>query len=154
MNWDAVGAIGELFGALAVVLTLGYLAAQVRQNSQGMIVAAKLDIEKNFNEYTNLILEHPELFDLQRKGMLGQDLDAIEKSKFSLLMQKATTSFSSMYYQYQTQGLSEDEWYESKRLIRWFTLAPGYQSWWEQNEINYRDDFRIYLNKYFESGDG
>ena len=154
MNWDAVGAIGELFGALAVVLTLGYLAAQVRQNSQGMIVAAKLDIEKNFNEYTNLILEHPELFNLQRKGMLGQDLDAIEKSKFSLLMQKATTSFSSMYYQYQTQGLSEDEWYESKRLIRWFTLAPGYQSWWEQNEINYRDDFRIYLNKYFESGDG
>ena len=109
MNWDAVGAIGELFGALAVVLTLGYLAAQVRQNSQGMIVAAKLDIEKNFNEYTNLILEHPELFDLQRKGMLGQDLDAIEKSKFSLLMQKATTSFSSMYYQYQTQGLSEDD---------------------------------------------
>ena len=150
MNWDAVGAIGELLGALAVVLTLGYLAVQVRQNSQGMIVAAKLDIEKNFNEYTNLILEHPELFDLQRKGMLEQDLDAIEKSKFSLLMQKATTSFSSMYYQYQMQDLSEDEWYESQRLIRWFTLAPGYRSWWKQNEINYREDFRNYLSKFFE----
>ena len=69
-------------------------------------------------------------------------------------MQKATTSFSSMYYQYQTQGLSEDEWYESLRLIRWFTLAPGYRSWWEQNEMNYREDFRTYLSKFFESGDG
>jgi hypothetical protein len=154
MNWDALGAMGEIFGALAVVSTLGYLATQVRQNSQGMIVAAKLDIEKNFNEYTNLILEHPELFDLQIRGMLGQDLDAIEKSKFSLLLQKATTSFSSMYYQSQRQNLSEDEWYESQRLIRWFTLAPGYQSWWEQNEINYREDFRIYLTKIFESGEG
>ena len=32
MNWDAIGAIGELLGAVAVVLTLGYLAAQIRQS--------------------------------------------------------------------------------------------------------------------------
>ncbi len=30
MNWDAIGAIGEILGALAVVLTLAYLAGQVR----------------------------------------------------------------------------------------------------------------------------
>ena len=30
MNWDALGAIGETFGALAVFITLGYLAVQVR----------------------------------------------------------------------------------------------------------------------------
>ena len=33
-----------------VVLTLGYLAVQVKQNSQGMKVAAKLDVEKDYNE--------------------------------------------------------------------------------------------------------
>ena len=30
MNWDAVGAIGQILGAFAVVVTLGYLAVQVR----------------------------------------------------------------------------------------------------------------------------
>jgi len=30
MNWEAIGAIGEVLGAAAVVLTLGYLAVQVR----------------------------------------------------------------------------------------------------------------------------
>jgi len=30
MNWEALGAIGETFGALAVFITLGYLAVQVR----------------------------------------------------------------------------------------------------------------------------
>jgi hypothetical protein len=69
MNWDALGAMGELFGALAVVLTLGYLAVQIRQNSDGMKVAAKLDIEKNFNEYTDLILRDTELLELQVKGL-------------------------------------------------------------------------------------
>lgn len=32
MNWDAIGAIAELVGALAVVLTLAYLARQISQN--------------------------------------------------------------------------------------------------------------------------
>jgi hypothetical protein len=31
MNWDAVGAVGEVFGAIAVFVTLAYLAVQVGQ---------------------------------------------------------------------------------------------------------------------------
>ncbi len=31
MNWDAIGAVGEILGALAVFVTLVYLAIQVRQ---------------------------------------------------------------------------------------------------------------------------
>ena len=151
MNWDALGAMGELFGALAVVLTLGYLAVQVRQNSQGMKDAAKLDIEKHFTEYTDLLLQNPELLELQIKGTTGVKLEGVEAVKFSLLMQRATRHFSSMYYQYQAQDLSEDELYESQRLIRWFTFAPGYQSWWLQNEINYRPSFRNYLREIFDS---
>ena len=34
MNWDALGAIAETFGALAVVATLLYLSLQIRQNSK------------------------------------------------------------------------------------------------------------------------
>ena len=36
MNWEAIGAIGEVLGAAAVVVTLGYLAVQIRQNSQAV----------------------------------------------------------------------------------------------------------------------
>ena len=34
MNWEALGAIGEIVGAVALVVTLGYLALQIRQNTQ------------------------------------------------------------------------------------------------------------------------
>ena len=30
MNWDAIGAVGEVLGSLAVFITLGYLAVQIR----------------------------------------------------------------------------------------------------------------------------
>ena len=36
MNWDALGAIGELIGAVAVIATLVYVAAQVRENTKSL----------------------------------------------------------------------------------------------------------------------
>ena len=36
MNWEAIGAIAELTGALAVFLTLVYLAVQIRQNTKAL----------------------------------------------------------------------------------------------------------------------
>ena len=44
MNWDAIGAVGEVLGALAVVLTLAYLAIQIRQNTAIAKMAAMQNI--------------------------------------------------------------------------------------------------------------
>jgi hypothetical protein len=33
MNWEAIAAVGELLGASAVLITLIYLAVQIRQNT-------------------------------------------------------------------------------------------------------------------------
>jgi hypothetical protein len=34
VDWNAVGALGEVLGAIAVVFTLAYLAKQVRQSNR------------------------------------------------------------------------------------------------------------------------
>jgi len=34
VNWEAIGAIGEILGALAVIATLGYLGYQTQQNTR------------------------------------------------------------------------------------------------------------------------
>ena len=31
MSWEAIGAVGEVLGAATVLITLGYLAVQIRQ---------------------------------------------------------------------------------------------------------------------------
>ena len=33
MNWEAIGAVGEVAGAAGVIATLGYLALQIRANT-------------------------------------------------------------------------------------------------------------------------
>jgi hypothetical protein len=36
MNWDAIGAIAELLGAIGVIASLVYLATQIRQSREQM----------------------------------------------------------------------------------------------------------------------
>ncbi len=44
MNWTALGSIGEVLGAAAVVVTLIYLAAQIRQNTRATLAHATASI--------------------------------------------------------------------------------------------------------------
>lgn len=147
MNWDAIGAVGELVGAFTVVLTLGYLAVQVKQNTKGMLVAAKLEITNQYATYTDLVLKNPELFEIQRKGFAGEEMSSLEYGQFNLLMDRVTWHFSSMHYQYRSQNLSSDDWHESQRLIRFVCRTTGYRSWWVIYSKNYSPDFRNYVSE-------
>jgi hypothetical protein len=50
MNWEAIGAVGEILGALAVVATLVYLSVQIRQNTRMMQREAHLDLGRHVAE--------------------------------------------------------------------------------------------------------
>ena len=40
MSWNAIGALAELFGAVGVILTLVFLAMQIRQNTRAVCASA------------------------------------------------------------------------------------------------------------------
>ena len=48
MNWEAIGAIGELFGGVVVVLTIIYLSQQVRQSNKFAKAEAERDIQSQW----------------------------------------------------------------------------------------------------------
>jgi hypothetical protein len=50
VNWVAIGAVGETLGAVAVFVTLGYLAIQVRQANRSTVAATTLEIIKMTND--------------------------------------------------------------------------------------------------------
>ncbi len=50
MNWNAIGAVGEILGALAVVATLFYVARQIRENTRAVARQSHLDRARNVAE--------------------------------------------------------------------------------------------------------
>jgi len=55
LNWDAIGAIGEIVGAIAVVLSLIFLGIQMRQNTRAMEERNKLERSAALDRHTDSV---------------------------------------------------------------------------------------------------
>ena len=50
MNWEAIGAIGDFMGGVGVVVTLGYLALQIRTNTNVLRSNAQREMSSIIND--------------------------------------------------------------------------------------------------------
>ena len=74
MNWDAIGAIGEIVGASAVLITLIYLATQVGRSNELSLFSVSKEIVNQFNDLNRLVTTDSELRQLLKKtGELTPD---------------------------------------------------------------------------------
>ncbi|GEM_PF-1336468 len=67
MNWGAIGAMGEIIGAIAVLATLIYLARQVRQSNSIAIASAEIALREAANGIYKGITDNPEYASLVAK---------------------------------------------------------------------------------------
>ena len=146
MNWDAIGAIGELIGGSAVVLTLVYLSIQVRENTRvskseafrdgaaiwndlfKMLVDADSELIVNaLKSYETLESHEKHQFDTLMIAMtsaLESNLDALEGELVDDLVMEAVEEFVRRYFAYE----GTFEWWRKGRRA----CAPSVQKWIDQ----------------------
>ncbi len=64
MNWEAIGAIGETVGAIAVFVTLVYLAAQIRHATRIATASSEIEIRNGYGDLNQAIYGDEELAEL------------------------------------------------------------------------------------------
>ena len=79
MNWEAIGSIGDIVSAIAVLITLIYLASQIRQSNQIARNEAELDIRNQVHQIHGNVLSSPETAAVLAKLRMNQkDLNPME----------------------------------------------------------------------------
>jgi len=133
MQWDAIGAVAELVGALGVIASLIYVASQVRTSNRASTVQAKLETTRFMTDYGDLMLEHPALFDVRQRGLVDLgSLSPDELEQFNHLALKAFWFFSAGYFQHRQRTLAEDDWYELRAVARYWLNFQGCRDWWQR----------------------
>ena len=85
MNWDAIGAVGEIIGALAVVITLLFLTIQVRQSTVAVRHATARGVAEDANAWRYKIIESADVSELFRSGLRDPEcLDANDRYRFRM----------------------------------------------------------------------
>ena len=80
MNWDAIGAIGEILGAIAVVVTLIYLTAQIRQNTKHLASTSLQALEDRAENRVLLFASNPEFAAMYAR--FQEDPESLSASEF------------------------------------------------------------------------
>jgi len=87
IDWEAVGAVGEIVGAVAVVLTLIYLTVQLRQNTKAVQHSTERGAFEDGQAWLYRMVENPEIASLYRLGLMNEELSPDNAMRFRFLMQ-------------------------------------------------------------------
>ena len=107
MNWDALGAIAELVGAVGVVATLIYLSIQIRNSATVDRAHIRSSLTAGSHELIRLTIEHS---DLLIKANASSDLTPEERFKLLQLHRFAFRSYENYAYQRSLGLFDESEW--------------------------------------------
>ena len=152
MSWDAIGAIGEIIGAIAVIATLFYLATQVR-------VGNNLSKTNTFREIMHGMVNHtnfmwgPENAELMAKGFLSyKDLTGEEHlrcvSLFSGYFQFIEDSWNSTQADLlKGETMDNWKWYLGDYIFRY----EGARDWWEEYRQAYDPEVSAWVDNILNS---
>jgi len=131
MNWDAIGAIGEIVGAFAVVVTLVYLAAQIRQsNSQQKreeIVAVQTGVNRMVAQ-----MEDPAIARAYAMTADGENPTRVaDRSRAIFWVVQYLNHFEIIYDLYHNGSLDDERYQHWESIAVSILASTGIRAWWE-----------------------
>jgi len=150
MNWDAIGAIGEIAGAIGVIVTLAYLSIQIRQNTKASNTAAVQTAVEGSARWNELIVQDERLNDLFWRGMADPDsLTASDKRRFLSVLNIFLRRESLSFYLHKEGIMPEEFWAARVRGLSGILNQPGSRLFLEAVGETLPDEFREFLVSIF-----
>jgi hypothetical protein len=157
MSLEDLGNIGEFVAAIAVIVSLVYLAVQIRQNTRTVRASTYQAVLDYSSRAVELVLANPHLERVYRVGRRDpSQLTEDERPQFRMLIAQFLTVYETMFLQYRCGILDEEYW--SRRLGALTNLfsQPGIREYWlsvrERDRMPTRvREFEELLNSLVES---
>jgi len=148
INWDAVGALSEAFGVIAVVASLIFVGFQIRHNAQATktasvnnIMGAWCDMYLRFSENENYAST------IWNGSQDPTSLSGVDQWRLSMAFTAFFQLFHNAYYQWKAGAYESKEWYAHMQFLRNILTLPGAQVAWKERKSIMPDDFRIYVEE-------
>jgi len=119
LNWQAIGAIGEILGALGVLVSLLYLALQIRSSRRSDQIIAAADAGSAVDQWIGQIVRDESLYGLYRRGLIDyESLSREEKGRFSMLILQFLRRLEAVWHHRQLGTIDTDYWLSLEAVIR------------------------------------
>jgi hypothetical protein len=128
---NALGNFGDFIGGIAIIVTLIYLATQIRQNTTSVRAASRLEIASGWRAHNRLMLD-PAVNRAYEDGLRAYpDLPYDQRSIFGNLISDHAVFFQGAFALYE-EGQLDRQTYED--YLTWFACqvaTPGGNGFWK-----------------------
>ena len=132
MTLADLGSLGEFIGSIAVIVSLAYVALQIRQNTQSLRTASFQALMQSSISENRLFAQDPAVSELYLRGLESYEaLDPVEQLRFSRLLYNLIWHFE-ITLSLHGEGVSTDTRLEAQLAHVLGELGrPGAAKWWE-----------------------
>lgn len=126
MNWEAVSAIGQIVGTLAVVFTLGVVAFQLRENTKSNNLSTVNSYMQAYGALTSRMANSTDMASLSRRGHSNlTELTEDERQRFFSHMSEFMVLWESMWRMWNSGLVKDDHWMIAREDIVANLASPG-----------------------------
>ena len=147
MNWEAIGALGEIIGAGAVVVSLIYLAVQIRGQSSEARTAGMHAVSQGFRDGIGSLAEIPHVAKIWIKG--NEDFASLTDEELVQMFAVAQCNFrvwEEAFRLYRNGRLDNDIWEGITKQYASFLAHQGFKHVWKFRRAYYCQKFRDFVD--------
>ena len=146
MTWESVGALGEIIGAIAVVITLVVLIVQIKANTRAIEAQSVRELLSQFSQSWYEFAGNPYLPEVMAKYQRGEPLTDVESQRLRAHAHGALYNMQIEHYQLKLGTLDSGFGAASEVLLQEI-LRPGrpFREVWDENKQHFTQDFQKFV---------
>lgn len=148
MDIETLGNVGDFIGGLAVIVSLIYLAQQIRQNTRMLRASALSSTTDTYVAFNHLLGSDPLSARVFQLGL--EDFAALaenEQRQFLNLMRAALISYEHVYQNFDAGLIDAEVWDRYQREAKRLLQIPHVDIWWQARKHAYTQSFVDYMDK-------
>ena len=143
--------VGQIIAAVAVIASLIYVARQLKQNTNAMIVSnADNFVNFNFQLNTPFALDRNFAELWVKAGKKFDDLDEVDRQRLIIWEFQAIAAWSNWFNLRQKGLISDAQWAELENTFEVFGQRESVREAWKTFKSGYTPEYQSHMAQYFE----
>ena len=147
MDLDSLAKLSEFVGGIVLIISLVYLAYQLRQNTQSLRTENYARVLERMSAVQAQLSINP---DIHHVFMVGAEdparLTRAERVRFSWALYELFGAGEFMFHQARENALPAAVWARWEAAIGWWLSHPGMRAWWVAKPAPLAQDFEEFAN--------
>ena len=149
---EALGNIGDFLGGIGVVITLIYLAGQIRQNTQSTRTTAFQAAQGGVTDKLDQLASDPELIRIYFDGNHNYESFSLEdRRRYASFMSGWLRRYETFLYQTRVGNIDPGQWEGVLSELRTAFKYPGARAWWSKANGSFNRELREFVERELES---